>query len=131
MVGSSPYCCRKDSPPNSLSLNILKGVVVLGTLTMISIMSLYFQNLGVPSVGAVVIVTRFTEDVAVRVEDASVVLGEEIDPEDMATPLSEDVRPEVPVPAADGGFSAEERGRTPMLMRFSGNGVAGGGDAAD
>ncbi len=100
MVGSSPYCCRKDSPPNSLSLNILKGVVDLGTLTMISIMTLNFQSLGMTLVGVDATVTRLV-DVGVRRDDVGVRLGEEREPSDvvpvsMVTLLSANVGPEVP-----------------------------------
>lgn len=100
MVGSSPYCCRKDRPPNSLSLNILKGVVDLGTLTMISIMTLNFQSLGMTLVGVDATVTRLV-DVGVRRDDVGVRLGEEREPSDvvpvsMVTLLSATVGPEVP-----------------------------------
>jgi hypothetical protein len=94
-------------------------------------MCLYFQDEGITGACAVT-VTRFKEDVAVRVDDASVMLGDEIDPPvEMVTPLSEDVRPAVPVPAADDGVRGEERGLTSMLTRLSGSGAAGEDDSAD
>jgi hypothetical protein len=81
-------------------LNILKGVVDLGTLTMISIMTLNFQSLGVTLVGADATVTRLV-DVGVRRDDVGVRLGEESEPSDVVpvskvTLLSADVGPEVP-----------------------------------
>ena len=93
-------------------------------------MCLNFQDVGITCACAVT-VTRFREDVAVRVEDASVMLGDEIDPPvEMVTPLSEDVRPAVPVPAAVDGGRGEDRGLTSMLTRLSGNGAAGEDDLA-
>ncbi len=84
--------------------------------------------MGIACAGAVT-VTLFREDVAV--EDASVTLGDEIDPPvDRETPLSEDVRPAVPAPATCVGVRGVERGRTPMLTRLSGSGLFGGDGSA-
>jgi hypothetical protein len=69
---------------------------------------LYFQAVGA-ACAVVVTVTRFRDDDAVRIEDVCVApLGGEIDPPvEIVTPLSEDVRPAVPVPAAGGGLRGD------------------------
>jgi len=92
---------------------------------------LYFQAVGTTCAGAVT-VTRFREDDVVRIVEVGVApLGDEVDPPaEIVTPLSEDVRPAVPVPAAGVGVRGDERGRMSMLTRFSGSGVAGDDDTA-
>ncbi len=127
MVASSPYFCKKASALKRRSRKILSGDSPFGTLTMISTINLYFQEVGVAG-SCTDTVTRFKEDVAV--EEARVMLGDEIEPVEMVTPLSEDVRPAVPGPAASVDERGEERGRTTMLTRLSGNGVADVDDAA-
>ena len=108
---------------------MLNGASPFGTLTAISMICLYFQAVGA-ACAVVVTVTRFRDDDAVRIEDVCVApLGDEFDPPvEIVTPLSEDVRPAVPVPAAGGGLRGEERGRMFMLTRLSGSGAAGGAD---
>ncbi len=114
MEGSSPYCCKKDKPSKSLSLKIGNGAEVFGTLTVISMITLNFQSVGMTLTGSVATVTRFVE-AGVRVDEV-VLLGEESEPRDVlgveiVTPLGEDVRP-----AAEGlevaeDLAGDERGR--------------------
>jgi hypothetical protein len=46
MVGSSPYLWRKSRPANNLSRKILNGTPPFGTLTVTSIIILYFHDDG-------------------------------------------------------------------------------------
>ena len=94
IVASSPYCWRNDNPLKSLSLKMLKGPAPLGTLTVISIISLNFQALGVDWGASVTTMTLFEDSPVARVDDVVVTLGEEIEPievfaVEMVTPFTE------------------------------------------
>lgn len=120
--GSSPYCWRKDKPPNSLSLKIRKGAEDFGTLTVISMMTLNFQSVGMTLGGSGETDTRFV-DVEVRADEAGVTLGDESEPRDveaveMVTPRRAEVK--TAVLAGGGDMVRDVRGRIPKLMKFSG-----------
>ena len=53
MVGSSPYLWRKDKPSNRRSLKIVNGGPPLGTLTVTSMMIMYFHEDGILRGGGV------------------------------------------------------------------------------
>ncbi len=106
------------------------GAEVLGTLTVISMITLNFQSVGMTLDWSVATVTRFVE-AGVRADEVGVLLGEESEPRDVlaveiVTPLRVDARPAAEGLEVTEDLAWDERGRICKLIKFSGS----DGDAA-